>query len=213
MIEFETLLPEIMTRAPECPEPTAISAIRDAFTELCEECRCWKVEDDFMLEGREPEILFAPAGTLLIELDRVSHDGRLLRPITIEEAKHRRFVHDLDPLAEWRHTAGTPGYYTQRAPNELIILPHRGGELIRIEAYVKPGPTAEEGPDWAMNEYRLPLRDGALMRILDIPGQAFSNPRMAGVYASAWSAAKASSANKWVQGQQRAPLRTLAKFF
>lgn len=216
MRDFDFLLPEIMVRAPECAEPVAIAAIRDALTELCEQVRCWHVNDTFTVPTGKPRILLAPAGTMMVEIDEVSHHGRPLEAITWQTFRDRTFGHlggDTGAVSDWWQTSGQPQFYTQEVPNELLIVPHQGGERVRIAAYLKPGPEATEGPDWALAEYRLALRDGALSRILDIPGQPFSDPQKAALYMTAWESAKNRAYAKWVQGQQRGPMRTRARFF
>lgn len=204
MDDLDELLSGILPSAPQCPEPTAIEAARNALAEMCRECHVWAIDEDFPVSATGPDILFAPQGTLLIEIGSVEHAGAALTPKTLAEMSAIS--------SSWRETAGRPRYYTQDAENTLYVSPHEAGQAIHIRAYLQPGPTTTRAPRQVIREHREALCWGALARILALPGQAFSNLPLAAVHSARFEAAKARVSTKWLQGQQRAPLRTRPQF-
>lgn len=205
MRDFDILMPDIDVRAPGCPEPTAIAAIRDALVELCEDARAWPVSESFPLSPTEDEILVAPNGTLIVDIEMVTFDGVPLDPISLPDLQARHH--------HWQSNPGCPRFYTQVRPDSLAVVPRNGGEQVHVRLFLKPGPFLDCAPSFVLDQHRLALVDGALSRILEIPGQAFSDPQRAAYHAAKWSQAKDRASAKFLQGQQQAPIRARPQFF
>ncbi len=205
MRDFDTLLPRILTRAVQVPEPAAIDAIRESVVDLCEQARVWAVDDDFPMSGEQPEIMFVPSGALLFELAAVTFRGKPLKPASIAYLTER--------YDHWLNDCGAPAFYTQREPNTLWVVPSQPGSSIHIRAYLKPSDRAEGVPGYILDQHREVIADGALARLLAIPDQPWSNPQLAAAHGMrAQNKIDAISSN-YLKGQQSAPLRTRPSFF
>lgn len=206
MRDFELLLPRVMPIAIGCPEPTVLAAVRDAVTELCERTRCWVQDETYTLAQAGDEVLVAPEGALIHQIDWVYHDGESLDPITLKDLNHR--------IYDWRtRTDGAPRFYTQTRLNTLRMVPSDAGQTFSVRVFLKPAENATEAPDDFMDQHREVIADLALARVLGIPAQSWSNPNLAAYHATKGGLKLDELAAKFRQGQQRAPLRTRPSFF
>lgn len=204
MADFDTLLPRINTRAPQAPEPAAIDAIREAVIDLCEKGRVWPFDVDVPLTTAEAEDIPVPAGAALVEIKTVRYDGRRLQP---------RVVYDLEDRFSAVNTPGAPAYYAQKLEGTLIVKPPAPGAVVKVSGFLKPDLGATEAPDFVLREHRELIADGALARLLLIPGQAWSNPQLGAYHEGRWQQQLDHILARFLQGQQRAPLRTRPQYF
>lgn len=205
MRDFDLLLPRIMPRAVGCPEPTALAAVRDAVAELCERTKCWVVSSEFTLTAPGDEMIVAPRGAMIHEIDSVKHCGERLSPITITDLDDR--IHDWE-----RRTDGAPRFYTQMGLNSIRVVPNDAGQAFRVRVFLKPSESATSAPDDFMDQHREVIADLALARILTTPAQSWSNPDLAGYHAMKGGNRLDELAYTYRQGQQSAPLRTRPSF-
>lgn len=207
MIPLSDFLTEVRPYAPGVPDQVAYKHLRNAAIDFCERTRLWKWEDDYdVVETFVGEPIITPAGSTVFDIERVSFDGRDLRPVSTV---------DLDRLSpHWRTSqeTGMPEFITQIEQNTLRVVPAQAGHIY-LCLRLKPSKDAMELPDFLDTEYRECIGWGALGRILTIPGQSYTSPDMAQFYMQRFENKIGSLSAKGSKGQQNAPKRTRSRFF
>jgi len=207
MIELDALLPNIRLYAPGVADPTAYFAIRQAAIEFCERSRTWRFDDEFNVSVSDSEALYAPAKSVIHDIEGVWFDGTKLIPKTPVQ---------LDTLVPtWRSGADKaetkPKYVTQTSPNTIVLAPFQPGK-VKLSLFLKPAQDADELPDFLADQHRETIAWGALGRILLIPNQSFTNPEMGSVFGQMFQQKLDGKSTIGSTGQQRAPVRTKASF-
>lgn len=204
MKDIELMLPSVLTKAPTCPEPTAIASIRQAAIEFCVATRAWRAYDEFEATKDNCSFVCAPTNGEVYEFESVLFNGKQLEHISISELEKI--------MPRWRERENSPHYYTQEAFDTITIVPKDDGH-VKIHMFARPSEEAEQLPDFLLDKYRHILADGALSHILMIPGQPFFSAEMASYYAVKFQRALDRHFNLNVRGQQRAPTRTTPQYF
>lgn len=204
MIELDVFLPKIMPYVPGCPEPTAFAGIIKASQEFCERTRLWRDEDVFTLTPTSCNVVCAPEGSDLFEIENASLDGNRLDPISLS---------DLDlKYPRWREMdTGQGQWITQIEHGSVVIVPKCRGTL-RLSTFLRPSDEADQLPDFLSKLYRQCIADGALAEILMLPAQSFTDPTRAQFYSMRFEAKLSELTNRTIKGQQRAPTRVRAQF-
>lgn len=207
MTELDAFLPNIRLYAPGVADPTAYFAIRQAAIEFCERSRAWRFDDEFNVTVDDAEALYAPAKSVIHDIDGVWFDGTKLKPKTPVQ---------LDTLVPtWRSGATKaetkPLYVTQTAPNTIALVPFQAGH-VKLALFLKPAQDADTLPDFLADQHRETIAWGALGRILLIPNQSFTNPDMGAAFGQAFQQKLDGKSTLGATGQQRAPVRTRASF-
>lgn len=205
MTDLDVFLPSVMKHAPGCPEPTALAALITAAQEFCERTRLWRDEDQFSVTPTSCNVVCAPEGADLFEIERATLSGQPLEPISL---------HDLDRLVpDWREQeGGSAKWITQIEPGTVLVVPRSTGTL-RLATILKPSNDAEQLPNFLAKDYRQAIADGALAEILMTPNQPFTAPDRAQFYAMRFENRLAGLSTRSIKGQQRARLRTRPQWF
>lgn len=192
--------------APGCPDPTMYFGVRQAAIEFCERTRLWRYEDDFTVSADDAEVISAPNGAEIHEIEAVFFNGQELEP----KATSWLDVH----MRGWRagELSGLPKYFTQAEPDTIRLVPQEAGK-VNVSVWLKPAQNADALPDWIVDQHRETISHGALSRILLIPNQAFTNPELGMVFAASFGRKLDEICHKGFTGQQRAPKRTRATFY
>jgi hypothetical protein len=202
--DIELLLPRVLEKAPQCPEPTAIRNLRDAAIEFCRRTRVWRETDTFDLtETCEPLAPFE--GTQNDESEDPDTDkGKRLDPAMADwlDTEH----------SGWSVEEGTPKFVTQRVPNTVQITPWSAGQL-RLELILLPAQDTAELPDILIDTYPKEIADGALAAILALPKKEWTDLQTAAVHAGYFNDALGRFGARVPQGQQRARRRSKPTFF
>lgn len=207
--DLDHFLTKVLPFAPGCPEPTAFEHLRTAAQDFCETTRLWRFEDSFEL-GDDPNLMCAPADSVIHEIERCDFNGRRLDPASLD------WLDDRHPT--WRSEThlwtGEPQWFTQTAPGTVTVapLPTQGGR-VKVWLRLKPSMDAETLPDFIAREYSTTIGWGALATILMLPRQTFSDPNMAVFFQGKFDQALGRKQKQGTAGQQRAPIRTKATFF
>lgn len=200
MIEIADLMHLIVPYAPGCPEPTAVEHLRWAAQRFCEKSRIWRSCKDFDVVGGQDELLCCPSHAQLFEIEKAWFNGHEL---------DRRGAGSFDRDC---YEDSQPRYITQSTPNTVRLVPGAQEKgALRLHVFLKPSQDAEDFPDF-LSEFDRVLADGALSRILLLPNQPFTSPDMAGAFGGAFQAELDSNFNRNLRGQQRAPVRTKARY-
>lgn len=205
MIDLDALLPSIMPYAPGCPEPTALAGIIKAAQDFCERTRLWRDEDQFTVTPTSCNVVCAPQGADLFEIEHASINGYTLEPISIGELSRE--------MPDWRDRQDTQGrWITQTEPGSVIVVPRSTGTL-RLATILKPSNDADQLPNFIFKDYRQVIADGALAEILMTPNQPFTAPDRAQFYSMRFESRLSELSTRSIKGQQRARLRTRPQWF
>lgn len=204
MIELDAFMPSILPYAPGCPEPTAYAAIIQAAQAFCERTRLWRDRDQFNVTPASCNVVCAPSGADLFEIESARFDGCLLEPISISDldAKHPNWPQMSEGAGRW---------ITQTDPGSVQLVPTCTGTLT-LTTILRPSDSAEQLPD-LFSQYTQVIADGALAEILMLPAQSFSDPSRAQFYSIRFDNRIDELLNRTIKGQQRAPVRSRARFF
>lgn len=207
MTDFEPFMPMVLSVAPGCPRPAAISAIRQAAIRFCEATRSWRCDDPFQTTGEPNDYICVNDQAELFEIEAVTFNGTPL------EAAATTYLDRIIP--HWRDAqtgTGSPSYFTQLAPDTIVIVPRATGSVV-VHAFLRPAEDADELPEYLSAKHRRVIASGALADLLLLPGQPFFSPDLASVHAARFQAALDGKFNLNMRGQQRAPTRTRFRFF
>ena len=205
MKPIDDFLPLILPRAPGCPEPIAFDAIRQAAIEFCERTKVWRDTDQYYAD--EFGDIFAPAQSVIYQIEDARFDGHRLTPIGVQD------LNELYPDYDWTTQSGDqPKYITQLHPNTVKIVPVWQG-MITLTLLLKPSNDALDVPDFMVDQYASTIADGALAEILMIPGQPYTNPQSGAMYSQRFQQRLDALQVQNIKGQQRAPIRTKSSFF
>jgi len=206
MRDFEDFLPHIMPFVPGCPEPTAIHWLRQATIEFCERTRMWRCDDEFPVTPAECDVVCAPAGAQLLEIEHATFNDFPIDPASIDEL-------DRD-YPQWRSDTAScsqPSCFTQIAPDTVRVVPAATGTL-KLYTILMPAQDGEQVPDWFYDKYAKLLAAGALKDIMMLPGEPFYNPQQAAVNSATFYSVLDTKASTRIRGQQRAAVRTRAQY-
>jgi len=205
MKSFEAFLPHVMPKVPGCPEPTVIHCLRQAVIEFCQRTKLWRCDDEFDVTPASCDVICAPAGSQILDIEHATFEGFPLDPISIA---------DLDAeYPRWRTDTDTtmPQYFTQIDFDTVRVVPAGTGKL-KLYTILMPAEDGEDVPDWMHAKYARVIAAGALKDLLITPGQPFYNAELASGYASRFYDAMDTNASKRMRGQQRAPIRTRPQY-
>lgn len=205
MKALDVLLPRILPRAKNCPEPTALAGIRTAAIEFCERTRLWRGTDSAEIEADGLHTVVVPSDAVLHEIESARFNGLPIDPVAVSWLD--------DEVLEWRTRTGSLGkWFTQLEPGTVRVVPAAEGTL-DLSLFLKPAETALLLPDFMLDVHARTLADGALAEILTIPGQPFFSAELAMFHAGRFKAELDRLCSASIKGQQRAPARTRPQFF
>jgi hypothetical protein len=210
MRALSDFFPWIMPFAPNCPDPIAEQYLRVAADEFCTRTRSWREIETIDVRGDEQEIICVPPQATLMEIEDAWWDKQWrLRRVPYADIRP-----DLLPAYDPANpppSANVPEVISQAGPNGVVVAPRSRG-CLRVNMFLKPAPDADELPDYLFDQFAQPLSSGALSWILMLPGQPFTNPQQAQLFASDFNAICDRHFGYNIRGQQRAPARTRASF-
>lgn len=190
MKAWDTLYPWVLPYVLGCPNPTVDRALCDAMREFCTAAPVWvEWSDDVPASGTTQRFDFdVPTGAELVKARRCVVDG---------QDYGVRSIADL-PL-DWQDEDATdPDECLVQIDNtEFLLVPKpSAGHVIRVEVVLKPTIAATTFPDELLNRYGEAIAAGAKCRLLMVPGQAWTNPKLAEMCSSQFATAKHSAANQ-----------------
>ena len=188
MAEIVTLLQNVAQKVRRCPEPTLVHAYREAARQFCIESR-WL---------RRTVLLGLATGESSVEVTLSSADAGL----EVVGVKGVRAYSQTDPDSDWplppsdptlwrlNQVEAQPQKYAYQ-PEALINIPAPSDAdyVLRVIAQVQPSDTTAELPDDLLAKWVRKLDVGALAYLYDIPGQPWTNERLARSSQTAFQAA------------------------
>lgn len=205
MSDFSPFFPAIYQRAQGVSEVAASQAIRDAAIEFCERTRLWKVDVSLSMDAATKAFV-PPTDSVLHDIEYARFDGYTIEP------KSTQWLDD--HVYGWRAgVSGQPQYLTQTLQDTFTVVPYTSTGTLIVSARLRPSETATTLPDFIANRYRQIIQYGALARLLLLPGQPFMNPDMAAYNQGLFNQQIDSLIAKSISGQQKAAIRTKARYF
>lgn len=168
MASLESLLPLVRRHAAGCPDFVIIDALRYAAREFCRDS--WFVKRTISVELAAGQAFYdlAPesADEEIIGIDAAEYQGRPLDPA--------------DPKAIPQKT-GKPCAFLWLPPATLELAPYPAADAtglddpVSVSVVVQPTATALTYPDAVQREFDHAIADGAVARVCDVEGAAWSS--------------------------------------
>ena len=116
-IRYDTILPDILSMVPACPEVIAERSIRSAVIELCEKSEAYQVQLDplTVVSGIYEYDLEPPTGTIVHRIVWMTHEGKPLEPVSSGLLEQRK--------ENWRKDTGTPEYFIKQNLTTVNLVP------------------------------------------------------------------------------------------
>ena len=180
-ISYESLLPEVLPMVAGCSDTLAENAIRSAAIEFCERTSAYQLELEPIttISNIYEYDLEPPTGTTVHKILWVTHDGQDLEPLTTTLLEQR--------VPRWRTDNGLPVYFVKPTASLIWLVPIPIAQLVNstiIRVVLKPTHTSTMSDESIMDEYRDAIVNGALFRLLRIPGKDWSDLQGAQLYSS-----------------------------
>lgn len=179
---YEAFLPEVLPFAPECPETVAVNAIRNACIEFCQKSLYWLYDHDplTVMAGVSTYTLEVPDYTTPAVVTDAWYDNLVLEPRGADELR-KGYAYD------WRSMEGSPQFFTQELPGEVILVPTPLVTLtsgLNMIVALKPTRDSVDIDDNIYENWAEGISYGARSKLLALPGQTFSDPSSAAAYAA-----------------------------
>lgn len=180
-IKYESLLPDIISMVPACPEIVAERAVRSAAIELCEKTDAYQRQLDpvTVVKNIFEYDLEPPSGTVVQRIVWVTYNGKPLEPISSGLLEQRK--------ENWRNDTGTPEYFIKQGLSTFNLVPVPGATLsqgVEIRVSLKPTQTSNACDDEIMTDYRDTIINGALFRLCRMPAKDWTDLASAQVYST-----------------------------
>lgn len=193
---------------PGIPEPLLADAVRKSIQEFFKKSEAWRHTVPAPLLDWTAALVFPalvaddtgiPTGTRLVRIDQVKYasDGVALREIAFRTRQQL----DIE-FSDWEVKTGTnPLRWTNDAHgDEPRIIPIADADVLaslQCRAIIAPVDSLTDLPDFLFYEYEDDYKNGALARLMKIPGKDWTNFAAASGYASLFKAG-------WMKARSRA---------
>lgn len=178
-IRYDTLLPDVLSMVPACPEVIAERAIRSTAIELCEKTDAYQKQLDpiTVVAGIYEYDLEPPTGTLVHRIIWMTHEGKPLEPVSSGLLEQRK--------ENWRNDTGVPEYFIKQGLSIVNLVPVPSSTIsqgVEIRVALKPTQTSNACDDEIMTDYRDTIINGALFRLTRMPSQDWTDFAAAQIY-------------------------------
>ncbi|MBP9155852.1 MAG: hypothetical protein KBF48_12980 [Xanthomonadales bacterium] len=169
------LYPLISASAPGYNETSAIRELRMALRKICQEGHVSQDTVETSLSIGDRSIYVSSPNAAHLVVHRVLSITKPTGDIRIVA------LDDLNKIEGWRTATGDPTMATTETPGELVL--NRAPTVAITPIYVRvttiPTLTSTKIDEDVMNRHGEAVADGALARILRIPGKPWTNPNAA----------------------------------
>lgn len=201
-VPFTQWLPEVMPLVTGCPEPLAITAIRNASIDFCCKTLWWQEDHGPVAMGVQPVAyeFVLPAGVDLAQImsARLVDRGYPLAITGIQELDNR--------IWNWRATTGEPRAIYQDHPGAVCVYPKPAGTdiyQVMFRLAFCPARDAFEVTEDLYDSYLTDIASGALSYLLAMENQPWANPGMAASHGSAFRSALVAGATETAKSYGR----------
>lgn len=198
--QYSELFPYVLTEIIGCSSIQADIQIRAAVIEFCRRAKVWSYRDDPMTTS--PQVgeydVDTPSDTSLVEIKGMYINGEPLTPAQGE----------YDPPA----SPGVPQKYRQLTPETCTLWPVPDGHYdVTFELTLAPSLASTGFPTWIAERYHSAIVCSAKARLMLMPGNSWSNPQQAAIYASMYETAVAAALANKSKSFARTTLRTTSQ--
>ena len=190
MIRLESFLSEVTPFVPNCAQPVAINAIRNALIEFCD----YTLLDTYEAYPQSGEADVAdyeidtPVDTEISKVLQVWYNDRPLIPTTVD-ALQRRYSTD------WREQSGDPTAFVQLTPNTVRLTPVPdvvSSAALKMLVALRPERGAATCTDDLLSYAEL-IGQGAVARLMRIPAQPFTSAKGSEMFAKLFDLGKSAA--------------------
>lgn len=178
---YESLLPEIIPMVPSCPDTLIEQNIRAAAIEFCEKTGIYQAELDPIttVGGIYEYDLEPPSQTAVHKIMWATYDGNDLESISTKLLEQRK--------PDWRNADyyGTPEYFLKQGQSTFWLVPVPSATMVSstiIRVQLKPTHRSTACDETVMEDYRDSIINGAIFRLLRIPGREWTDIASAQIY-------------------------------
>jgi hypothetical protein len=207
MVPIDDLLPEVLTHVPNCSDPVAFKYLREAAQDVCRQGMMWRENDAFPVADPDAEGVITNQDASIVRIARAKLGDVELEPVTVEWLDANQ-----PGWTEATIDANPARYVTQLTPNTVAVAPRATGTL-QIRLVLQPSRTAENVPDWLVEQYGILIGKGAAGKIMMLPDEAVADPARGAELGNEFMRKLDGIALKAQRGQQGARLRTRGRFF
>lgn len=178
MATLSDFYPYILPQVPGCPELTADVAIRSALIEFCEKSLIIQRDLDpvTVVKGIVDYDIDPPANQLVTRVMRVWYKDKELTPTAPDNVNSSEVYNQLFPDAD--KSRSDPRIFLQKDERTFTIFPIPMDTVangLTVRAALKPTRTTETVEDVLFEDYAETVAQGALYRLLSIPGKPWMN--------------------------------------
>lgn len=172
-IKYSELIDEVLPALAADPsDPVTENAIKRAVIEFCSSSWIWKYMPDpiDVVSGEAYYDLEPLTGTDITTIMDVLHNNVPITPKTTTQLDNE--------IPGWRTTKATPKYYTQVDTEQVILAPIPADNIatgLTMTLVLQPSQSATGFPKWIFNQYIYALADGAISKLMLMPGKPWSD--------------------------------------
>ena len=165
---WSDFLPELITFATGCPNPTAESKARQAAVKFFRRTRAWVewLEPVTSIAGAVEYNFVTPAGADVVRVEQATLAGKAISVLSYRDAPH-----------DWaRKDLTEQGLVSRNRKTFRLGQAVAAGQLIQAQVALIPSQTSTGIPDDLFEKYVDDIAHGARAKILSIPGTKFYSP-------------------------------------
>lgn len=211
MAALGDFLPYVLPHVPGCPDIAARAEILRAAIRFCEQSKVWKVVQAGVdvVAGTASYAVPCPTGGKLALIQEAYFDGKPIKPKTPDDL--RTYYG-----ANWQAATGTPQWFTQLDPDNVILVPIPTADLTEglvIEGVYKPARAAITVPDFLFERYADVIGHGAAAFLLATPKNVWFNAQAAAIQQDLFESGTAHARSEAAKGFGRARQRVRGHYF
>lgn len=172
-LKYSDLLDDVLPHLAADPsDPVTEYAIKRACIEFCAGSWIWKHLPDPLdvVAGENTYDLEPLPGTDITTVMAAEHNNVPLDPKAIEWLNHE--------IPGWRSTRKTPKYFTQVDTEQIILAAVPEASIasgLTLTLALQPAQNSSGMPKWIVNQYLYALADGAIARLMLMPGKPWTD--------------------------------------
>lgn len=208
-VSYDDFLPHVLPYVPNCSEPQAINAIRNACIDFCKDTQ-------FLQQDLDPISVQALENTYTPDVPSGYVLGRILSLYWSNYLIRRKSQAELEKLLgfNWQSLSGSPVYFTQFDPDNFVVAYRPEEDLSdgftgRIS--IVPIRTSSRVDSLLLERYAEDIANGALARLLRTPNEAYTDFQKAIEYEQKFRVSKQNAIGYVKGGMNYAPLRVHMK--
>lgn len=202
---------KVAAAVPLCPDPVIERAVLETCRDFCKETLLWdenQLTAIDIVSGTHTYTLTSSDGDI-VDVDYARVDDVPITPISINEINRRR--------VQWRDSTSTRSRWYIVGMTDEIRLVYTPSENITggLEVWVclMPLKTATTVPDFLYRDYEDCITNGAIGRLLEVPGMKWSNLEMANYFNLKYKDKRNGARSKKFTGRTRYEIKAVGNYF